>query len=110
MKNKSILAVAALLFVFTVTSITISAQPQRNGKGKQQSTRVNYVDKNNDGVCDNRAANANQQTNARRANYVDKNNDGVCDNQGNSKKYRQSKNGNCNRTGNYCRRAYNSKK
>ena len=35
-----------------------------------------FIDENNDGVCDHRPANGNNQGNG----YVDANNDGVCDN------------------------------
>ncbi len=73
-----------------------------NGKGKGQgngqgnSTQgANFVDTNNDGVCDNHST---EQGNGRRhgngtqgANFVDANNDGVCDNhaagQGNGRRH-----------------------
>ncbi len=44
----------------------------------------NFVDNNKDGICDNRPVSNNAKT-AKGRNFVDKNNDGICDNrQGNN--------------------------
>ena len=48
---------------------------------------VNFVDKNNDGVCDNRGTNMRNNGKS----FVDKNNDGVCDNYG-QRKFDQNRN------------------
>ena len=45
----------------------------RQGQGRGR----NFVDKNNDGICDNLASRSGQ---GRGRNFVDKNNDGICDN------------------------------
>ena len=50
-----------------------------------------YIDKNNDGICDNQQ---NRKANANGRNYVDKNNDGICDN-----KLNKVKSNNCCRQG-----------
>ncbi len=75
-----------LLLTATVTSVMF-IQVQAQSADKSQNTDkpgtaargANFVDQNNDGVCDNFAA-GNQR--GRGANFVDKNNDGVCDNRG----------------------------
>ena len=76
--------------------------------GKQNVQGRNFVDANNDGICDNRGK---QGQNVNGANFVDKNNDGICDRRGN----KNGGKGNCYRNGgkgngkgkgcgNYCRR------
>ncbi len=69
-----------------------SANNTKNSVTTQTFKGPNFVDKNNDGVCDNR----NSVTNRRGVNYIDKNNDGVCDNYGT----RQYANGNGKKKGN----------
>ena len=87
--------VAVLLFVSYqgFSQNTISGKPQNNpgNTGKANTAaRGNFVDKNNDGICDNYQARVNS---GRGANFVDKNGDGVCDNRGNFGKGRGNSNG-----------------
>jgi hypothetical protein len=63
--------------------------------GNQNDRGRNFVDANNDGICDNKEACGNK---VKGANYVDKNNDGICDNRGNRGKGHG--NGYCHRNGN----------
>lgn len=45
------------------------------------ASQINYVDEDNDGVCDNRQDNAQSAVAVTKGNnYVDEDNDGVCDN------------------------------
>lgn len=66
-----------------------------NATGRQGFRSRNFVDKNNDGVCDNRNT---RGKNAKGRNFSDKNNDGICDNQGAGSRG----NGKCCRNGNGC--------
>lgn len=50
-----------------------SAQVEKQQVPAQASS--NFTDKNNDGICDNRAGRGN-----RNRNFIDTNNDGICDN------------------------------
>ena len=69
-----------ILTAAIVLSVAAFGQAQNNAKKTRSDTsRPAYVDKNNDGVCDNFAAG---RRGGRGANFVDKNNDGVCDNRG----------------------------
>ncbi len=63
MKKKITLTVTALVLVAALS--TMAAFAAGNGYG-------NFVDADNDGVCDNRG----------NGNFVDADNDGVCDNRG----------------------------
>lgn len=70
------------LFLTAATMLLIAAfvQAQDNApKNKTNPPRPAYVDKNNDGVCDNFVTG---RPGGRGANFVDKNNDGICDNRG----------------------------
>ncbi|MEI8047936.1 MAG: hypothetical protein WCI92_11200 [Bacteroidota bacterium] len=94
MKNigKLILA-AAILMIFAVQanaqSNTTANQPAQK-QAVANSSGGNYVDKDNNGVCDNIGT---RSGNGRGANFVDKNNDGICDNRATAGK----------KTGNNCR-------
>jgi hypothetical protein len=81
MKTK-ILLIGAIAFLFF--SVKTNAQQATSSTQNTSSVSVNkgvkYVDKNNDGVCDNKQAKT--QPN-KGVNYVDKNKDGVCDNRQN---------------------------
>jgi len=85
---------ASLFRVGILTAQTTDKQPpitrsgqwvDKNNDGicdKYQSFKTNpkgskFVDKNNDGICDNYQ---NPKTNVSCPNFVDKNNDGICDN------------------------------
>lgn len=92
--------ISGLLFLFFLAGFVVSAQTGQTTTNNQKTTTVkttpvnkgpNFVDKNNDGICDYRQ---NSQGNANKGkNYVDKNNDGVCDN------YGKRSSGNCQNKG-----------
>ncbi len=99
MKNigKLILA-TAIMMIFTVQANAQSNAAANQSAQKQtavNSTGRNYVDKDNNGVCDNVGT---RPGNGRGANFVDKNGDGICDNRayaGNKcRKGQGNKNGN----------------
>jgi hypothetical protein len=50
---------------------------QKNGNQTTINRQCQWVDKNNDGICDNYQ---NLKTNRKGSNFVDKNKDGICDN------------------------------
>lgn len=56
---------------------------QTNGNQTATTKRGQWVDKNNDGICDNYQ---NLKTNPKGSNFVDKNKDGICDNYQNNAK------------------------
>ena len=94
MKNigKLILA-TAILMIFAVHANAQSNTAANQTDQKQSvanSTGKNYVDKDNNGVCDNIGT---RSGNGRGTNFVDKNNDGICDNRATAG----------NNTGNNCR-------
>jgi hypothetical protein len=71
---------AGILIVMTVSVAAQTSAKQVKAPAQQKDTaftRGQFVDKNNDGVCDNFA---DRQPQGRGAGFVDKNNDGVCDN------------------------------
>ena len=100
---KKIILLAVVLFAFTLTSNNLLAQIQENTKkvtvNTEQTTVTpgQFVDKNNNGICDNRE---NKLKTGKGANFVDKNGDGVCDNKGTNCKRGGKGNGNCCRKGN----------
>ncbi|HNX42870.1 MAG TPA: hypothetical protein PLJ84_00400 [Bacteroidales bacterium] len=82
MKNTVRLFAAMALTAFFITGLQAQTTSADQAKTRQKSTAINrpaFVDKNNDGVCDNYSSGRYQ---GRGANFVDKNNDGVCDNYG----------------------------
>ena len=89
---KNLKRIAELLFVMMLVAFMAFSQTNRIDSNDQtkNSAKIsnvnigpNYVDKNNDGICDNRQNNGNKQL--RGKNFVDKNNDGICDNYQNKK-------------------------
>lgn len=81
---------AALIFSLSVSS-AFAAGPRcgRNNACKTPASitqackaECNYVDDDNDGICDNRQSGSN--TCSGRYNFVDEDGDGICDNQGTS--------------------------
>jgi hypothetical protein len=81
MKKLIFLVVLATLFSVRITNAqTDSMQTNKPNRGQ-------FVDKNNDGICDNYQ---DRKSNANGRNFVDKNNDGICDNNSN-----KTKNNNC---------------
>jgi hypothetical protein len=84
MKNVLKIAVAAL---FAGIWLPLAVQAQETNSGKKSSTVTtttdftpgNFVDKNKDGICDNRET---RPAEGRRRNFVDSNGDGLCDNTG----------------------------
>jgi hypothetical protein len=77
---------------------SISAAQKVPAKNTNQNvTGVNFIDKNNDGICDN---NGTRGVRASGRNYADKNKDGICDNlatgnRGNGKGFRNGSGKGC---------------
>lgn len=76
--------IAVMLFIssqgFSQNSVSDKSQNNQGNTGKANTVaRGNFVDSNNDGICDNYQVRTN---NGRGANFVDKNGDGICDNRG----------------------------
>lgn len=87
MKTFTGLFAAAMIFMLFAAS---PAYSQSAGKPKSNAAQGrNFTDKNNDGICDNRTANATGRNN----NYVDANKNGICDNRENGTAGKQ--NGTC---------------
>ncbi len=84
MKNSSKLLLAtAIMMLFAFQSNAQDANSAEQPTQKQKvanSASGNFVDKDNNGVCDNFEA---RQGNGHGKNYVDKNGDGICDNRAN---------------------------
>lgn len=81
MKNigKLMLAVSVMM-IFAIQSNAQIAKPAKPAAQKQNavnSASGNFVDKNNNGICDNYEA---RPANTRGRNYVDKDGNGICDN------------------------------
>jgi hypothetical protein len=75
MKNlMMILAVVALTVTFSSTTFA------QGGKGNGKALKTNWVDVDNDGVCDNYTGTAKMNRGAVKPNFVDADGDGVCDN------------------------------
>ena len=115
MKNigKLILAMAVVM-IFAIQSNaqnTNSANQPAQKQSSVNSASGNFVDKNNNGVCDNFES---RSGNGHSANFVDKNGDGICDNRaiGSGKTGNNCRNGQGNQyrhgqgqgRGNCCRR------
>lgn len=80
--NKAVIFAGALaFFLMSSTGAIVAANTAQKG-GNVNAPKVNYVDENNDGVCDNAACGECKNTQAQQRNFVDENNDGVCDNAG----------------------------
>lgn len=107
MKNLLIPIIASMLLFGLST--TVSAQTGMAKTPAKTTVGPNFVDANNDGICDNRPSG---KQGVRGRNFVDANNDGICDNRGsrnrgNGNGYRNGNgkgNGNCNGNANGCRR------
>ena len=90
--GKLILAMA-IMMIFAVQSNAQNANSTNQPAQKQKavnSTPGNFVDRDNNGVCDNFEA---RSGNGHGRNFVDKDGDGICDNRANVGK----------KAGNYCR-------
>ena len=101
---KKLILLTMVLFVFALTSNNLKAQTQEKTdkatvKTEQsQATPGKFVDKNNNGICDNRET---KMKSGKGVNFVDKNGDGICDNKGtNCKRGGGKGNGNCCGNGN----------
>ena len=98
---KKLIGIITVAVLVSVAVLGVNAQD--NAPAKKQGTNINnvgpnYVDKDNDGKCDNKDSRNKQRMNR---NYVDNNNDGKCDNQGkNCKKQNGKKKGRGNCKGN----------
>lgn len=75
MKKKILVCMLTGAFALTLGTSNAYAARANNyvNKSSYRVERPNYVDDNNDGICDNYVE---------RPNYVDNNNDGICDNIG----------------------------
>jgi hypothetical protein len=99
---KKLILLTVVLFAFTFTSNNLSAQTQEKTdkatvKTEQtQPTQGNFVDKDKNGVCDNRES---KMKTGKGANFVDKNGNGVCDNKGKNCINGGKGKGNCNGNG-----------
>jgi len=113
MKNfgKLCLAVAGAMMLTLQVNAQNAAASNQTAQNAAKTTSRNFVDKDNNGICDNFGARAG---NSQGRNFVDKNNDGICDNRGNAgkKSATQCRNGQGNQyrhghgqgQGKYCRR------
>lgn len=66
-----------LCLVSGIVCSTVFIVNAKNNEAENQLNLNNYVDSNNDGICDNKETNTNMSTGN---NYVDSNNDDICDN------------------------------
>ena len=95
---KKLIFLTVVLFAFTLISNNLLAQTQEKIDKvtvKTEQTKVTpsqFVDKNNNGVCDNRET---KMKTGKGVNFVDKNGDGICDNKGTNCKRGGKGNGNC---------------
>jgi hypothetical protein len=84
MKNIGKLFMAIAITMFFAVQANAQNTAGTNQSTKKQtagnSTYGNFVDKDNNGVCDNFGTRAGK---GRSANFIDKNNDGICDNRAN---------------------------
>jgi|WetSurMetagenome_2_1015567.scaffolds.fasta_scaffold600860_1 hypothetical protein len=76
---KKLLITSFSLFLLLGLSSISAAQNTTTKKTDWNTTGRSFVDKNNDGLCDNYAA-GRKGSNGR--NFIDKNKDGICDNVG----------------------------
>jgi len=74
--KKMILIMAALILTVAFTSESYA----QNGKGSKKAPRTNWIDLNNDGICDNYTGSPKMNKGTTRPNFVDANGDGICDN------------------------------
>jgi len=86
MKNIGRLFLAtAILMIFGLQvqsqNNTTTAKQQDQQKTTVNSTRGTFVDKNNNGICDNFES---RSAKGQGANFVDKDGDGICDNRANA--------------------------
>ncbi len=85
MKTKLIIIAISVFLLSAIYVIAQQKNVSKTGSSNVSPKRgYNYIDKNKDGICDNRQVSKNNQSGKGR-NFVDKNNDGICDNrQGNN--------------------------
>ncbi len=112
--NFILASVIMMIFAFqsNAQNSSSASQPVQKQKAGNSATG-NFVDKDNNGVCDNFES---RSGSGRGSNFADKNNDGICDNranvgkksgntcrfgQGNRHRHGQGRGQGC---GNYCRR------
>jgi len=85
--------VTAILMIIAIQAQSQTSKSSANQSDPQKtvaSASGNFVDKNNNGICDNFES---RSGNGHGANFVDKNGDGICDNRANAGR----------KTGNNCR-------
>jgi hypothetical protein len=102
MKNIGKLIPATAIMLIFAFQLNAQNTSSANQPAQKQNTvnpaPGNFVDKDNNGVCDNFES---RQGNGRGANFIDKNNDGICDNRANvgKKPGNNCRNGQGNRNG-----------
>ena len=89
---KKVILATFLLFVVSIMSNNLFAQvkedvTKQNVKPVVNTNNSNFVDKNNNGICDNYES---KVKTGKCSNFVDKDGDGICDNKG-----KNCKNANC---------------
>ena len=82
MKSRIWITLIALLVVFCLAIPTLAAGENRGCRNNSQCVANNFVDQNDDDICDNRTQQScvNNATCNKGENFVDEDNDGVCDN------------------------------
>ncbi|MCX6272592.1 MAG: hypothetical protein NTU44_15505 [Bacteroidetes bacterium] len=85
---KTIMNTLMILTAIMVMGLTSQAQTRGSSTSGKENTKVTnastpgtFVDKNNNGICDNFEA---RPTNGRGKNFIDNNGDGICDNRQNA--------------------------
>ena len=71
------------MFVIAAIALTMALSTEmyaQNGKGNPKAPKTNWVDANNDGVCDNYTGTPKMNKGTVKPNFVDADGDGVCDN------------------------------
>ena len=90
---KNLKKIAELVFIMMLLVFTAFSQTNPTDSSNQKKTtdnissvniKPNYVDNNNDGICDNRTNNGNNQFKGR--NFIDVNKDGICDHRQNNER------------------------
>lgn len=106
----SLIAIIVLAFGFTNNA---SAQIKSNVKTENANYRINFVDANGDGICDNtglRSSNGKGNARVSGRNFVDTDGDGVCDNNGKNRQKVNKGNGSKHGNGNGYGRSNNKSK
>ena len=98
--RKILIMIGCIVAVLAVAVLGASAVGdfRTNANCPNMNQNDNYVDSDNNGVCDNREESGkncgNSICNQKNENYVDADNDGVCDNRNGNGKHNGNRNGN----------------